>query len=126
MPQQGKEKISPITKTNFMQQESGKMHSKFRQQTIIFGIVISVFALIIAGLGIWLVYLKSVGQTHFQLFGQEFQSDNVGIAAIFIGAVVLIIGLRRTFKSLDSLTDSYKKTTSDILSSKRDDIIPLQ
>ncbi len=94
----------------------GKEHRKFNKTPLIFGVVVSVFALLICGLGIWLIYLKSGGKTHFRLFGQEFQSDNVGVACIFIGAVVLIFALRRTFKSLDTINRGFKDSVSKILS----------
>jgi hypothetical protein len=77
------------------------------------------FALIIAGFGIWLVTLKSTGKTEFELFGQKFFSENVGVSAIFIGAVILILSIRRILKSLDKISDNYSKSNLDILSSDK-------
>jgi hypothetical protein len=99
--------------------ETGKVHREFKKQSLIFGIIVSMIALLICCLGVWLVYLKSAGQTHFKLFGQDFKSDNARIAAIFIGAVVLTFTLWRTFKSLDNITGSYRKVTSKIWDSHR-------
>jgi len=50
-------------------------------------------ALIIAG--VVLVYLGSTGDTEMSLFGNSFKSQNVGIAAMFCGAVVAVLGFRR-------------------------------
>jgi len=56
---------------------------------------------ILAGMGAYLVYLGATGDTRFSLFGQEFQSSNSGIAAMFIGAVLAVLSLRRTLDSFD-------------------------
>ena len=98
-------------------QETRHMHSEIKKASLVFGIVVSVIALLICLLGVWLIYLKSSGQTHFKFFGQDFRSDNVGIAAIFLGAVVIVIALRRTFKTLDNITKSYRGTMKNILDS---------
>jgi ABC-type sulfate transport system permease component len=92
-------------------------HNSFHKSTLIFGIIVCFFALLIAGLGIWLITLKSSGKTEFELFGQKFFSENVGVSAIFIGAVILILAVRRILKSLDKISDNYSKTTHDILNS---------
>lgn len=65
---------------------------------IIFGSLISIG---FAGAGVWLVMLGASGDTTFQLFGQSFHSTNVGIAAIFIAAVVATLVIRRALNSLD-------------------------
>jgi uncharacterized membrane protein len=57
--------------------------------------------LMLAAFGVILVYLGSSGKTEFTFFGQELKSTNVGIAAIFIGAVVIVLIVRRTLKSHD-------------------------
>ncbi|MCL6460255.1 MAG: hypothetical protein I4O51_00070 [Flavobacterium micromati] len=94
-------------------------HNVFHRSTLIFGIVICFFALIISGFGIWLVSLNSSGKTEFELFGQKFFSENVGVSSIFIGAVILILSVRRILKSLDKISDNYSKTNVDILSSRK-------
>ena len=99
--------------------EAAETHKRFHKSTILFGALVCAFGLIICGLGIWLVYLKSIGTTKFKLFGQELASDNVGVAAIFIGAVVIILALRRILKSMDKISDSYSKTISTLVNSKR-------
>ena len=60
-----------------------------------------VSGIIMAGLGIWLVYLGATGVTEFSFFGQTFKSANVGIAAIFLGAAVIVLLVRRALSSLD-------------------------
>lgn len=69
-------------------------------------IITIVIGIIIVGLsfglfGIWLVYLGSTGETEFRLLGQSFKSSNIGIGAIFIGAVIVVMTLKRAFKTID-------------------------
>ncbi|MFI6658072.1 hypothetical protein ACIBL8_21415 [Streptomyces sp. NPDC050523] len=52
--------------------------------------------------GVVLVALGATGDTQFTLFGQRFQSTNVGIGAIFIGGVVLVLLIRAALHSLNS------------------------
>jgi methyl-accepting chemotaxis protein len=61
----------------------------------------AVAGILFAGFGVWLVYLGSSGETRFAFFGQQFASRNVGIAAIFIGAAVLVLLTRRALKTFD-------------------------
>jgi hypothetical protein len=56
---------------------------------------------LIAILGAVLVYLGATGASQMNLFGQELSTTNVGVAAIFIGAVSLVILIRRVMGSLD-------------------------
>jgi len=68
----------------------------------------SLFGLITLGIfvaGIWLakmgndlVHLGSIGQTKIYFFGQSFDSSNVGVAAIFLGAASIVIVLTRLMK----------------------------
>jgi hypothetical protein len=57
--------------------------------------------LLISALGLWLVYLGATGATEFSFFGQTLKSLNVGVPALFIGAVTIVLLLRRSLKSLD-------------------------
>lgn len=41
------------------------------------------------------------GDTQFTFFGQSFKSTHVGIAAVFIAGVVVVLTVKRVFKSLD-------------------------
>jgi hypothetical protein len=68
--------------------------------------------------GIWLVWFGATGNTSFTIFGQQFASTNVGIAALFLGAVTVVLLLRRFLKSFD---DSLK---SDHTSQLNDDVWP--
>lgn len=72
--------------------------TSFLKLVLVFGFVSGI---IFALLGVWLVFLGSTGSTDFNLFGQTFTSANVGIAAVFIGAVVSVLVIRRLFKTLD-------------------------
>ena len=47
---------------------------------------------IMAGLGIWLVYLGKQGQETITLLGQQYNVNTTGILAIFIGAVAIGAG----------------------------------
>ncbi len=71
--------------------------------TILSQIVLLTFAvgLLLAIIGIFLVYLGASGDTNFNFFGQEFKSTNTGIAAIFIGASLIVLNTRRLLASLD-------------------------
>ena len=61
--------------------------------------------LLASALGVGLVILGSTGTTEFTFFGQSFKSQNVGIAALFIGASVVVLNVRRILKA-------YEKTHS--------------
>ena len=54
-------------------------------------------------MGIILIYLGSTGATKFHFFGQSFDSTNVGIAAIFLGATTVVVVLTRLMKRLKEL-----------------------
>lgn len=58
--------------------------------------------LLIAG-GALLVWLGATGDTEMSLFGNTFKSQNVGIAAMFCGAVLAVLGIRRALLSLERL-----------------------
>jgi hypothetical protein len=57
-------------------------------------IVIGVVAagIIMAGFGIWLVYLGKHGQETVSIFGQRLNASTTGILAIFIGGVTIGAG----------------------------------
>lgn len=76
---------------------------------ILITIVLLVFGLASIAGGIWLVFLKSEGPTEFILFGQTFKSQSVGIAAIFIGGVILYLGIRNVLKTIRHTTDTLHK-----------------
>jgi len=59
--------------------------------------------LALAGLGVWLVALGAQGSTRVTFVGQTLDSTNVGVTAIFIGAVTLLFVVRRTLASIDLL-----------------------
>jgi hypothetical protein len=76
---------------------------------ILITIALLAFGLASISGGIWLVYLKSEGQTEFVLFGQTFKSGNVGVAAIFIGGVILFLGVRNVLKTIRHTTTTLHK-----------------
>ena len=56
-----------------------------------------------AAFGVWLVIGGGEeGTSTIELFGQTIETSSVGVACIFIGAVTVIITLRRVLKSLDT------------------------
>ncbi len=57
---------------------------------------------VMAGLGVLLVFRGDSAETDFVFFGQTFKSQSVGIAAIFIGASMIVLVVRRALKSIDS------------------------
>jgi len=101
--------------------DNNDYHRGAQRNISVFGIIICTFSIIICFLGVWLVYLKSTGVVKFNLFGQEFYSNNVGIAAIFIGAVSFILAFRRIIKSMERVNASYKSMSSKILDSNLGD-----
>jgi hypothetical protein len=66
-------------------------------------IVIPTFivGIIIVGSGVVLVVLGVSGSTELTFFGQTFNSTNIGIVAIFLGATVTILLIRRVLDSWD-------------------------
>ena len=56
-------------------------------------------------LGVLLVYLGAKGNTNIMLFGQKMETADVGVASIFIGAVTVILVIRRLLKSAEKLTN---------------------
>ncbi|MCC5935937.1 MAG: hypothetical protein JJU34_01525 [Lunatimonas sp.] len=75
------------------------------------------FALI----GVWLVYFGASGETEIYFFGQNFKSVNVGISAVFIGGAIIVILIKRAFKSIDlGINNStFNKDRTDGLSEKQ-------
>ena len=77
--------------------QDNKKHGLFYLLThwsFIFGSLLSI-------LGVVLVIIGATGDTEFNLFGQSFKSANVGVAALFIGAVLVVLNVRRLLSSYD-------------------------
>lgn len=70
---------------------------------VIIAVGVLIAGLLIAGMGIVLVVLHASGHTSFSFFGQNFKSQNVGIAAIFLGAATIVIVLSRLMKRLKEI-----------------------
>lgn len=62
--------------------------------TFVSGILVSL-------VGVVVLILGGTGVTTFSLFGQSFESTNVGIAAIFIGVVMVILNVRKILSIAD-------------------------
>jgi hypothetical protein len=60
-----------------------------------------VTGILLALLGVYLVYLGATGEATIELLGQKINTTNVGIGAIFIAAVLIIFNLRRILTSFD-------------------------
>lgn len=57
---------------------------------------------VFAGLGVWLVVgAGETGTSLISIFGQELETTSVGVACIFIGAVTVMVTIRRVLKSFD-------------------------
>jgi hypothetical protein len=54
-------------------------------------------------LGVTLVYLGAKGDTELNLFGQSMHTADVGVASIFIGAVIVVLVIRRVIKAAEAL-----------------------
>jgi hypothetical protein len=84
---------------------------------IIYGTFI--IGLSFALIGVWLVILGATGETEFSFFGQSFKSVNVGIGSVFIGGAIIVILIRRAFKSIDLGINNSKKEELDTLSEEQ-------
>jgi hypothetical protein len=62
-----------------------------------------VLGIVLVAAGIALVWLGSKGTTTFKLFGNDFTSDNVGVASLFIGVVLVVLNFRRVLKSVERI-----------------------
>jgi CHASE3 domain sensor protein len=60
---------------------------------------------ILGGLGVVLVYLGAKGQTHMALFGANLETADVGVASMFLAVVMVILVLRRLFKSVEAIIE---------------------
>ncbi len=58
-----------------------------------------------------LVYLGAKGNSQIALFGQKIDTASVGVAALFIAAVVVVISVKLVLKSLNDLrTTRFQKS----------------
>lgn len=66
--------------------------------------ILGAFAgIVFAAFGVWLVIGGGeTGASTVRLFGQTIETTSVGIAAIFIGAVTVVVTLRRVLKTMDT------------------------
>ena len=56
-------------------------------------------------MGVVLVYMaRKEAKTAVNMFGTTIETGSIAVACIFIGAVIIIMTIRRTFKSLDIAT----------------------
>jgi hypothetical protein len=58
-------------------------------------------AVVFCGAGIWLVYLGATGGSEISLFGAHLKSSSVGVASLFLGAVTVVVLVRRSLGTLD-------------------------
>ena len=60
-----------------------------------------VSSILVSLVGVVILIVGGAGVTTFSLFGQSFESTNVGIAAIFIGIVMVILNVRKILSIAD-------------------------
>lgn len=79
-----------------------------------------VTGILLALIGAYLVYLGATGDTTIELMGQELNTTNVGVASIFIAAVLIIFNLRRIMASFDKdvVPSSGKRAPGELRISK--------
>ena len=53
--------------------------------------------------GVYLAFGSALANTKFNLFGNEFASNSVGVSIAFIGAVLVVLTFRRVLRSVDLL-----------------------
>ena len=68
--------------------------------------------LFLAILGAFLFSKGATGDTEIEVFGQSLRSTNVGIAAIFIGAAVIVLVVTRVLKVLETKPDVERPSES--------------
>jgi len=66
------------------------------------------FGSILLILGIVLIGIGAAGDVKLSFFGQSIESTNIGIAAIFLGAILFATIVLRAFKSLETLGQADK------------------
>lgn len=88
------EEVSQVIRELSQEQKSHGLFHLLTHWSFIFGSLLSI-------LGVVLVVVGATGDTEFNLFGQSFKSANVGVAALFIGAVLVILNVRRLLSSYD-------------------------
>jgi len=59
------------------------------------------FGSLLSILGVVLVLIGANGNTELSFFGQSFKSENIGIASLFIGAVLVVLNVRRLLLSYE-------------------------
>jgi hypothetical protein len=89
---------------NFLVEEEGVAHIE-AANPILRMVVLGVGALSVLFIlaGLVLVLVGATGDTEITLFGNAFKSQNVGIASIFCGAVVMVAIGRRVLTALERL-----------------------
>ncbi|MGH8557504.1 MAG: hypothetical protein ACRESZ_08590 [Methylococcales bacterium] len=70
---------------------------------IVFGYIVGI---LMAGLGVYLAVLGTTANTEFSFFGQTFKSTSIGIAAIFIGAAMIVLVSGRVLKTVDKTVEA--------------------
>jgi len=56
--------------------------------------------------GIVLVFLGESKDTKFEIFGASFESQSVGFASIFLGAVTVVLIIRKVLSTLSDLGEA--------------------
>ena len=69
-------------------------------RTIIIGTF--VIGALFAVVGVWLVYLSASGTNDIRILGQTINTDNTGVAALFLGTVTVILLIRQTLKTISA------------------------
>lgn len=75
--------------------DRNRLFSSIAHWTFVTAILIGLIGVVLIAVG------GPQGQTTLNLFGQQFQSVSVGIAAIFIAVVMVVLNIRRLLKSVD-------------------------
>ena len=74
--------------------------------TILIGTFVA--GILFALAGVWLVYLGATGSSEIVMFGQTLKSSSVGVSAIFIGAIAIVVTLRRVLVTIERGADPAK------------------
>jgi hypothetical protein len=66
-------------------------------------VLTTVLGVLFIGVGAWMVYQGSSGDTWVRLFGGEIRTESLGIVSIFCGTVLLVLTFRSAMRTLVDL-----------------------
>lgn len=72
-----------------------------------------VIAVVFCGAGIWLVYLGASGASEMSVFGAQLKSTSVGVASLFLGAIIVVLLIRRSLQTMETAIQRETPSETD-------------